>query len=135
MIDEKTQNKWDDLTEEILTHKFHGDYITISKYGRFHIKYQSIDKHEDFRNSQYVDIRYSKSQNALVFIFNSNGVGLKLTFSKRQPNTVTFGSMHFFTRLNLNFLTQQTKKYVAIKEKIPVLGEALVIYLEKCDNY
>lgn len=127
----KKIEKWNDLTDEAINHKYAGDYITISKYGRFYMKTSTIFRHKEFFNVTHVDVRYSKAQKALVFLFNKENRGMKLTFCKAQEGTLTFGSMYFFSRLNLNILTQQTKKYVVVKEKIPTLGEALVIYLEK----
>ena|ERR1700691_6056677 len=127
----KKENIWDDLTEETINHKYAGDYITISKFGRFSMKAQTIFKHKEFKIATHVDIRYSRGQKALVFLFNNEEKGLKFTYHKQNPKIVVFASMYFFARLELNELTIKTKKYVCVKEKIPILGHALVIYIEK----
>lgn len=124
-------NNWDDLTDEALNHKYAGDYITISKFGRFSMKSQTIFKHKEFLLCTHVDVRYSKSKKALVFLFNKEDRGMKLTPHKQNPKVTIFGSMYFFARLDLTEIVKVTKKYTVVKEKIPVLGHALVLYFER----
>lgn len=130
-MDQKVKNTWDDLTHEAMNHKYSGDYITISKYGRFSMKSQTIYKHKEFKATTHVDVRYSKKQRALVFIFNKEEKGMQITFHKQNPTIVQFGSMYFFARLELNELTKETKKYGVEKEEISNFGYALVLYLDK----
>lgn len=127
----KNKKTWDDLTDEAYNHKYAGDYITISKYGRFSMKSQTIFRHKEFRLSTHVDVRYSKKEKALVFLFNNEEKGMTITFHKKNPKIVCFGSMYFFARLDLTQITKETKKYSVKKENIPNIGNALILYFER----
>ena len=131
MIKKIEKNDWDDLTDEALNHKYAGDYITISKFGRFHMKSQTIFRHKEFLLCTHVDVRYSKSKKALVFLFNKEDKGMKLTPHGPGKKITVFGSMYFFSRLDLTEIVRRTKKYTVVKEKIPNMGYALVLYFEK----
>ncbi len=124
------ENKWDDLTIEDISHKYSGDYITISKFGRFSMKAETIFKHEEFKDVTHCDVRYSKKQNAFVFLFNREKRGVKITFHKANQKNVTFGTMHLFARMNTTEVCCITKKYIVEKEHIPERGCALVLYFE-----
>jgi len=95
------------------------------------MKSQTIFKHKEFLLCTHVDVRYSKGKKALVFIFNKLEKGMKLTAHKQNPKVTIFGSMYFFARLDLTEIIKMTKKYSVVKEKIPMVGYALVLYFER----
>lgn len=82
---------------------------------------------EELSNNNYVELRYSKSKNAIVFCFTAeanNKSSMKLTRSTNSSN----GSIAARSFLNYYNISSHGK-YTAKKEDIPNIGIAWVIYL------
>lgn len=123
--------KWDDI--DLFRNsgaKISLPYVTISRVGSINLSAGFLHYAENQIDScGYVELRYSKINNAILFKF-TNVATDKITIKLTRPSAAKNGSIAAKSFLSYYNITV-TGRFIAKLEEIPQLGKLWVIYLNE----